>query len=736
MSSGLVEVRWSGLLLLASLALLLPSVASDFLVEKGKLKYTDKDGKMGEMNMALANFGKPMYGATMRGQLVYPATHADAPSQCKTDQGEAVGCEYGCADFDKAVPPVSSVGNALHGMGTREYVGTGGILLIDRGPQDERACKFTLKAWHAQLAKAQAVVIVNYENRLTTMDKAEDDETETYIQNLTIPAGFISKDDGDTLKALLTKGNSGLYSSFSDLQLPVILSWEDILPRQEVVKWEFWTNSNDACGSSCDAQKAFIKSFAGVAKELDQQSVTQFEPHYLIWVCPPQYKDSEQCTKQCIYDGRYCCPDPEDDMSTGYDGKDVILENLRQLCVFSMANATGKPWLWWDYTTQFGEKCKMSENKYNGNCAEEVFLSLGGADLKGPDGSGPGGLQGLKQCIGDPTQSIDNMMLEHEKDSQIGDGSVSEVSILPTVRVNGGQYRGSLEKMHVLRAICSSFPLNEEPEVCNDYDKTNAVDECEEGAEGFMECAANSDSGKTRCINTFSSYYCDCGEGWTSRSSNGDSVCMDLNECLYLSMEDLGPGCTCERCACHNKKGSYSCENEIANQCETNNPCWSAVVEGEEYTACVDLIQEYQDLAKEGRADASTPTYKCECPPCFTDDGKGGCEAVPHFDWCSKKSGDYRLPMSKDGELDTSALGPSGMSIGNIIIVSVVVVLVTVLAAYAVYRFQRRSHMDAEIRAIMAQYMPLDKETEGGDSGRPSMTGMGSSAPNGGQPLV
>lgn len=91
------------------------------------------------------------------------------------------------------------------------------------------------------------------------------------------------------------------------------------------VNWEFWTNSNDACGSSCEAQKQFIKEFRPVAKELYTQDVATFQPHYLIWVCPPQYQDTEQCTKQCIFNGRYCCPDPEGDMDKGYDGKDVIL---------------------------------------------------------------------------------------------------------------------------------------------------------------------------------------------------------------------------------------------------------------------------------------------------------------------------------------------------------------------------------------------------------------------------
>ena len=49
-------------------------------------------------------------------------------------------------------------------------------------------------------------------------------------------------------------------------------------------------------------------------------------------------------------------------------------ENLRQLCVYQLANESGVPWKWWQYVTKFGDECKMSENQYNEECAERVRL--------------------------------------------------------------------------------------------------------------------------------------------------------------------------------------------------------------------------------------------------------------------------------------------------------------------------------------------------------------------------
>lgn len=51
----------------------------------------------------------------------------------------------------------------------------------------------------------------------------------------------------------------------------------------------------------------------------------------------------------------------------------ILQENIRQLCVFRLANSTGRPWVWWDYVTKFGDECTMKDKKYNKDCAEKVL---------------------------------------------------------------------------------------------------------------------------------------------------------------------------------------------------------------------------------------------------------------------------------------------------------------------------------------------------------------------------
>jgi hypothetical protein len=78
-------------------------------------------------------------------------------------------------------------------------------------------------------------------------------------------------------------------------------------------------------------------------------------------------------------------------------------------------------------------------------------------------------------------------LLEAELKAQTGDDSGrSTVAILPTVRIQGRQYRGSLEAGSVLRAVCAAFPAGQDPAVCRE--PWVSEDECVEGGEGWRDC--------------------------------------------------------------------------------------------------------------------------------------------------------------------------------------------------------------------------------------------------------
>lgn len=595
---------------------------SRFVVEKNSLMVTSPEKIKGSHDSAIGNFGIPQYGGSMAGAVTYPKEN-----------------RKGCREFGDFRISFKAKPGALPNF-----------VLVDRGD-----CFFALKVWNAQKAGASAVLVADdIEEALITMDTPEEDiSSAKYIENITIPSALIDKSFGETLKKALSGGE----------MVNVNLDWREAVPHpDDRVEYELWTNSNDECGVKCDMLMAFVKEFRGPAQILEKGGYTQFTPHYITWYCPMTFTLSRQCKSQCINHGRYCAPDPEQDFSSGYEGKDVVLENLRQLCVFKVANESKKPWVWWDYVTDFQIRCPMKDKKYNKECADAVIKSLG-LDAKK-----------IEKCMGDPNADADNPVLKEEQDAQVGKGSRGDVTILPTLVVNNRQYRGKLEKGAVLKAICSGFEETTEPAVCLSGDvETN---ECLDNNGG---CWQDKTANVTACKDTFRGRVCECP--------------------LVDGVQFKGDG--------------YShCEVSGPGKCKINNGgCWHQSKDGHTYSACLD-----------------SENGKCQCPPGFKGDGVKNCVDIDECkerkacqcSECSCKNtwGSYECTCSgdllyiRDHDTCISKTATEVRSAWAAVWVILIGLAMAGGGAYLVYKYRLRSYMDSEIRAIMAQYMPLDSQSE------------------------
>lgn len=382
------------------LLLMSSSVSGRFVVEKNSINVIAPDSLRGKRQSAIGNFGVPDYGGTMIGKVVYPEKGKDA---CKSFE------EFGVS-FNKSNSHSDPV-----------------FVLIDRGD-----CYFALKVWNAQNAGAAAVLVADDRDEpLITMDSPEEDKAAArYLDKISIPSALIEKSFGDDLKKVLEK----------DEVITIKLDWTESMPHpDDRVEYEFWTNSNDECGPRCDDQMDFVRKFKGHAQILEKGGYTLFTPHYITWYCPEAFVLTKQCKSQCINHGRYCAPDPDQDLSEGYEGKDVVKENLRQLCVHRVANDSSRSWVWWDYVTDFHIRCTMKDKNYGEECAEKVIKSLG---LSVDD---------VRKCMGDPEADADHPVLKAQQEAQVGGGSRGDVTILPTLVINNVQYRGKLERTAVLK---------------------------------------------------------------------------------------------------------------------------------------------------------------------------------------------------------------------------------------------------------------------------------------------
>ncbi|XP_024974302.1 vacuolar-sorting receptor 1-like isoform X2 [Cynara cardunculus var. scolymus] len=593
-----------------------------FVVEKSSLKVISPENIKDTYECALGNFGVPLYGGTLTGLIVYSQMNQNACSSNFTH------------DF--------SFKNKTHGS-------LPVFLLADRG-----GCFFTEKAWNAQNAGAAAILVADDRpEQLITMDLPQEGGARfDYIQNITIPSALITFSLEDAIKKALSN---------NDL-VRVNLDWTEALPHpDERVEYEFWTNSNDECGPKCDTQIDFVKNFKGVAQILERKGYTRFTPHYITWYCPEEYISSTKCRSQCINYGRYCAPDPEQDFSKGYEGRDVVLQNLRHACLYKVANESGNPWIWWDYVTEFATHCSMKNNKYNKDCTEEVIKSLG-VDIKKID-----------ECVGDPESDAENAVLKTEQEAQIGKGVRGDVTILPTLIINNRQYRGKLDKRAVLKAICSGFEETTEPALC--LSEKIERNECLENNGGcWMDKVANI----TACKDTFRGRVCECP--------------------IVEGVKFIGDG-------------YKHCEASAALNCGVNNGgCWKSSKEDKTYSACID-----------------GHTEGCRCPPGFIGDGVHSCEDIDECKEnmicncreckCKNTWGSYECSCTANllyfKEHDTCLSEYSTFHLKLYSVKMIIRVLVGVsVGGYTLYKYRVRRYMDSEIRAIMAQYMPLDGEGE------------------------
>ncbi|GKV24531.1 hypothetical protein SLEP1_g34133 [Rubroshorea leprosula] len=591
----------------------LNSVFARFVVEKNSISVLYPLDMRSKHVGAIGNFGVPEYGGFMLGSVVYPAKGAN-----------------GCEPF--ADPFKSKSKNPT-------------ILLLDRGE-----CYFALKVWNAQQAGAAAVLVADgIDEHLVTMDSPkESTDAEKYVEKINIPSALIKKSFGDSLKQALNKGED----------VVIRLDWRESMPHPDQrVEYEFWTNSNDECGIRCDEQMNFIKNFKGHAQILEKGGYTLFTPHYITWYCPEPFISSRQCTSQCINKGRYCAPDPELDFDTGYQGKDVLLENVRQLRVHRVANESNRSWVWWDYVTDFHIRCSMKNKRYSKECAEDVMKSL---DLP---------IEKIKNCMGDPEANRENEVLKKKQELQSGRGSRGDVAILPTLIINNVQYRGKLERTAVLKALCAGFKETTEPAICLSGDiETN---ECLERNGG---CWHDTNANITACKDTFRGRVCECPTVMGVQY-RGDG---------YVSCEACGPGrCTINNGGCWSDKKSgltfSACSETRSMGCECPQG-----FHGDGHT-CEDINE-----CKEGIA--------CQCDGCSCNNTWGGYE-------CKCKAN--RLYIK---EQDV-CIERSGSRFGWFLTFIVIVVVVGAgLAGYIFYKYRLRSYMDSEIMAIMSQYMPIDNQ--------------------------
>lgn len=398
-------------------------------------------GARGAIDGSTATFGAPFYGDDVVGKLVYGESKGNV--HCTED------------DYDIPLPETEERGDS------KESVKMINIVLVRRGK-----CSFTTKVKVAYKKGAHAVIIVDREDSDLTAESLKhiivgDDG---YGDSIHIPSVLVSKDQGGKLMDAAKKS-----------EVIVQLSWN--VPANHIVGVDLWMSSG-----STESQQ-FLKKFANNRKALNE--VMSFTPHYAVFSMPSSdpsvYQDLCSDTT-----GQYCAEDP--DASGEITGKDVLDENVRQLCIHELTKVAK------DTRQRAADQAyEAAEKKGNvrGKGAQKVAPAKQGGVLyaepywnyveKLPDRCPVGSPSSsedqkfgyicskkLMEEVGIDTLKVDKCVMD-TKDQKLQEQRNHQAWSPKALRINGWRYTGMLDADLVTRAVCAGF--HKKPAECDDLVK-------------------------------------------------------------------------------------------------------------------------------------------------------------------------------------------------------------------------------------------------------------------------
>jgi len=277
--------------------------------------------------------------------------------------------------------------------------------------------------------------------------------------DITIPSLLLHKQDADVIISQLE----------SNTIVQVQLIWNLPAPDDRV-EWDLWSNPTEPISEN------FQKTFRPAVEALGSSQF--FTPHFYIYDgIANNCHTGNNCGTLCTNHGRYCAVDPDNNLSVGISGADVVAESLRRLCIWDTVGADGVGSKYWKYLEQFLEECydpsKPNEPRdfpktTDWSCATKVMKEVG------IDSSM------IESCInysGGVTNDVVNSRLKQEIDSKVENG----VIIVPSTYVNRVAMRGTINDGSVFNTICAGFLDGTAPEICfqcsNCFDTAGCVHE-------------------------------------------------------------------------------------------------------------------------------------------------------------------------------------------------------------------------------------------------------------------
>lgn len=290
-------------------------------------------------------------------------------------------------------------------------------------------CSFVQKVRNMENAGVAVAIVVDNKNEFVDEILMSDDGTGGGIR---IPSMLIGKKDG-------TKIIEWMAEATQEEKDQIVIMCEFIMAENAVVTYDFWFTS------SSDRALNFLEDFASMGKKLDKYA--QFTPHYVFWEC--MQCDQKYLENDCYGGGKYCAVEPS---NANIKGHEIVLEDLRQLCLWEHLSEKNTTEQWWQYIHEVHRSCN---SVINHACSKNAHERLG---INFDD---------TQSCVqqsftGSDWQSKTNYNEKIDKEIQYW--REYGTAIYPSIVINQKTYRGQIEPLSVYNALCAGF--TDPPEQC------------------------------------------------------------------------------------------------------------------------------------------------------------------------------------------------------------------------------------------------------------------------------
>ena len=330
----------------------------------------------------------------------------------------------GCQKYKNEWKPVKDSGDNAQ---NHQY-----IFMVERGN-----CTFVTKARNIAAAGG-AVALVMDTKEVSKTIVMSDDGTGAGIR---IPSLLIPQKEGQILKDFYILQSPGPFSESHLISLNV----EFVMKHPgDYVKASMWYTSSD--DKSLDFIKNMGEYLKPIVKEMD------FKPKFVTWTC--EGCDADFKKENCLSNGKYCAL--QSDMSNQISGSEIIMEDLRQYCLYKALNQKNKNEKFFDYIDFVHEMC---HSRIDEKCSKLGVKKIG-FEQKWVD-----------NCVKDSFENRGNVEYSKDENNYLKEMATEwhnyGTHMYPSVVVNDVTFRGQLNPDNVFEAICAGF--EDIPEGCSKW---------------------------------------------------------------------------------------------------------------------------------------------------------------------------------------------------------------------------------------------------------------------------